>query len=161
MFLIAGVLMQIRGTMSMEKLGGLYKEYPKISLLIAIVLFSLVGIPPLSGFWPKIYLFKASFTNHYYIFVAALIIGSFVTLYVISKLWAEVFWKETPANSTIDNKFEPLPLFRKILLILPIGILGTVSVYIGLDAENIIRTAGRISHELIDTSSYIQAVLKK
>lgn len=161
MFLIAGVIMQLRGVMSMEKLGGLYKEYPKISLLIAIVLFSLVGIPPLSGFWPKIYLFKASFTGHYYFFIAALIIGSLVTLYVIAKLWAEVFWKKAPEDITIENKFEPLPLFRKVLLILPIGLLGFVSVYIGLNAESIIQTAGRISHELIDTSSYVQAVLKK
>src|SRR3546814_14867689 len=56
MFLIAGLIRKLRGTMNMDKLGGLYAQYPLLSLVIAIVLFSLVGIPPLSGFWPKIYL---------------------------------------------------------------------------------------------------------
>ncbi|WP_460683919.1 proton-conducting transporter transmembrane domain-containing protein [Niabella aquatica] len=160
MFLISGVIMQLRGVVKMEKLGGLYKEYPKISLLIAIVLLSLVGIPPLSGFWPKVYLFRDAFGEHHYFFIGALILGSLVTLYVIARLWAEAFWKDTPQGIVIENKFEPLPLFRKVLLLLPIGILGTVSVYIGLNAENIIQVVNRISNELLDTSSYINAVFK-
>ncbi len=53
MFLISGVIMQLRGVVTMEKLGGLYKEYPKISLLIAIVLLSLVGIPLCQVSGPK------------------------------------------------------------------------------------------------------------
>ncbi|MBX3257255.1 MAG: hypothetical protein KF862_24190 [Chitinophagaceae bacterium] len=160
MFLIAGLIRQLRGTMSMEKLGGLYREYPKISLLIAIVLFSLVGIPPLSGFWPKIYLFRESFSQHQYVYIAALITGSLATLYVIAKMWAEAFWKETPQGIAVEDQFAPLPVYRKILLVLPIGILGVVSVYIGINAETIIQVADRIANELIDTSSYIKAVLK-
>ncbi len=160
MFLIAGVIMQLRGVMSMEKLGGLYKEYPKISLLIAIVLFSLVGIPPLSGFWPKIYLFEASFDTEQYFFVAALIIGSLATLYVIARLWAEVFWKDVPPGIILDNKFEPFPFYKKALLVLPICILATVTLYIGLNAEVIIQVADRISNELLDNGSYVKAVLK-
>ncbi|MCH5596723.1 proton-conducting transporter transmembrane domain-containing protein [Niabella ginsengisoli] len=161
MFLISGVIMQLRGVITMEKLGGLYKEYPKISLLIAIVLLSLVGIPPLSGFWPKVYLFREAFTGQHYFFVAALILGSLVTLYVIAKMWAEVFWKDIPADVTVDNKFEPLPFLRKLLLLIPIGILAIASVYIGLNAEAIVQIVDRIAEELIDTSSYINAVFKK
>lgn len=161
MFLIAGLIRQLRGTMSMEKLGGMYREYPKISLLIAIVLFSLVGIPPLSGFWPKIYLFQGAFSGHHYFFVAALIIGSLATLYVIAKMWADAFWKDTPADITPDDKFKPLPLISKVLLVLPICILAMVSVYIGLNAEAIIHVAERISRELIDPSVYIKTVLNK
>src|SRR5690606_33374992 len=82
LFLISGLIRQLRGTVNMPALGGLYAEYPKLSLLIAIVLFSLVGIPPLSGFWPKIYLFEAAFYAENYIFVASLILASFITLFV-------------------------------------------------------------------------------
>ena len=147
--------------MTMDKLGGLYRQYPKISLLMALVLFSLVGIPPLSGFWPKIYLFKESFIQQKYFFIAALIIGSLATLYVIAAMWAKVFWKDTPAEIVVENKFEALPRFKKALLLAPIGILGSVSVYIGLNAEAIIHVADRISGELMDNSSYINAVFKK
>src|SRR3546814_7594195 len=73
MFLIAGPIRKLRATMNMDKLGGLYAHYPLLSLVIAIVLFSLVGIPPLSGFWPKIYLFEAGFMDNQYALLAAII----------------------------------------------------------------------------------------
>lgn len=160
MFLIAGLIRQLKGTMNLEKLGNLYSDYPKISLLIAVVLFSLVGIPPLSGFWPKVYLFQESFTRQQYFFVAALIIGSLGTLYVIAKMWAEAFWKNAHPAVEVDDKFAPLPVYRKILLVAPIAILAFVSLYIGLNAENIVQLADRIAEELMDTRSYIKAVLE-
>jgi len=161
LFLISGLIRQLRGTMNMPKLGGLYAGYPKISLLIAVVLFSLVGIPPLSGFWPKIYLFQAAFTGNNYLFIAALIIGSFVTLYVIAKLWSEVFWKEASAEEPVKDSFQPLNIYRKTLLVLPIGILALTTLFIGLNAEMIIAVTDRISEELLDTGSYVKAVLGK
>ncbi|MCH5688895.1 hypothetical protein LWM68_34360 [Niabella sp. W65] len=92
--------------------------------------------------------------------MGALIAGSLATLYVIAKMWAEVFWKEVPADVVVDNKFEPMPLSRKALLITPVAVLGIVSVYIGLNAEVIIQVTDRIATELLDTSSYIEAVFK-
>src|SRR5690606_4663592 len=145
------------------QLGGLYKEYPKLSLLMAIVLFSLVGIPPLSGFWPKINLFLASFMQGEYVLIFALIFASFITLYVIAKMWAEVFWKDSPIVPDDENKFEDgfakLMPFSKGLLIFPIALLTGVSLYIGFGAENIMLISKHIAAEMMDTSPYIKAVL--
>ncbi|MBD1423557.1 Na+/H+ antiporter subunit D [Sphingobacterium chuzhouense] len=159
MFLIAGLIRQLRGTMDMNKLGGLYSEYPKISLIVAIVLFSLVGIPPLSGFWPKVFLFQEAFSQHQYFYIAALIIGSFVTLYVIAKMWSEVFWKNPPASEGMENLFAPMPPYKKILMVLPIGLMALATLYIGLNAEAIVKVTDIISTQLMDPSAYIDAVL--
>ncbi|MBD1427117.1 proton-conducting transporter transmembrane domain-containing protein [Sphingobacterium arenae] len=159
MFLVAGVIRQLGGTMDMNKLGGLYRDYPKISLLIALVLFSLVGIPPLSGFWPKIFLFQEAFNQHQYFYVVALIIGSFVTLYVIANMWAQVFWKNPPASEDLENRFAPMPPYKKILMVLPIGLMTLVTLYIGLNAEAIVNVTDIISTQLMDPSAYIDAVL--
>lgn len=159
MFLIAGLIRQLRGTMDMDKLGGLYRDYPRISLLIAIVLFSLVGIPPLSGFWPKVFLFQEAFTQQQCFYVAALIIGSFVTLYVIANMWAQVFWKNPPMEGETDDRFAPLPPYKKILMVLPIGIMALATLYIGLNAEAIVQVADTISTQLMDPSAYTDAVL--
>jgi len=159
LFLIAGVIRQLRGTMDMNKLGGLYAQYPKISLLFAIVLFSLVGIPPLSGFWPKIYLFKDAFHLEKYAFAGALIIGSFITLFVIAKMWAQVFWKDAPDPEIIEDKFAGMIGYKRTMLILPVVILASASLYIGLNAESIIHVADQIATQLLDTSPYINAVL--
>src|SRR5690606_24755347 len=133
LFLISGLIQQLRGTMNMSKLGGLYRAYPKLSLLIAIVLFSLAGVPPLSGFWPKIYLIDAAFVSENYFFIAALIIGSFVTLMMIAKMWSEVFWKDVPAEVVVTDDFKPLSTLKKTMLVLPIGILAVTTLYIGLN----------------------------
>lgn len=159
LFLIAGLIRQLRGTMDMKRLGGIYAEYPKLSLVIALVLFSLVGIPPLSGFWPKIYLIQAGYTAQNYLFIAGVIIGSFITLYVIAKLWAEVFWKTASDDPLIQDNFSDIEWYRKALLVTPIVLLTGVTLYIGFNAEMIINISDKIAGELLDTSPYIEAVL--
>ncbi len=159
MFLVAGLIRQMRGSMNLKLLGGIYGQYPLISLLIGIVLFSLVGIPPLSGFWPKIYLFEGAFDLQNYVFAFALIAGSLVTLFVIARMWAEVFWKDPSDNVIIEDKFLDLPKFKKFLLVSPIVLLCVCSLYIGFNAQTIIEIVDRITDEMVNTAPYIKAVL--
>jgi multicomponent Na+:H+ antiporter subunit D len=161
LFLISGVIRKMRGTLDTPKLGGLYAEYPKISLLMALVLFSLVGIPPLSGFWPKIYLFEAGFDANNYFFIGSLILASFITLYVIAKLWAEVYWKDAQQSEQQKDTFIELTPLKKTLMILPLGILALPTLFIGLNAEFVIQLVDRISNEMLNTAPYIKAVLGK
>src|SRR5690606_29618232 len=51
LLMMTGIIQKIRNTIDMTRLGGLYKDYPKTSVVMAVAMFSLVGIPPLSGFW--------------------------------------------------------------------------------------------------------------
>src|SRR5690606_14790021 len=154
LFLMAGLIRQLRGTMNLARLGGIYGQYPKISLMMAVVLFSLAGIPPLSGFWPKVYLFSAGFPSHHYVYIAGLIIGSFITLYLMARIWSEVFWKSPPSDEKVTDRFEGLPWYRKTLLLVPIGFLALVTLFIGLNAEFIIQVAEKISGEMADPSIY-------
>ncbi|RZK81215.1 MAG: Na+/H+ antiporter subunit D [Pedobacter sp.] len=161
LFLMTGLIRKLRGTMNMSNLGGLYAAYPRLSLLMAVILFSLVGIPPLSGFWPKIYLFESAFADRSYVFLGSLIIASFITLFVIAKLWSEVFWKSPPSDEAIEDTFAPLSFSKKTMLVLPIAMLAGVTLFIGLNAEFVIQVADKISTELLDTRPYIKAVLNK
>lgn len=159
LFLVAGLIRDLRGTMNMDKLGGLYSDYPKLSLLMAVVLFSLAGIPPLSGFWPKIYLIEGSLIENNYIYIGALLLGSFVTLYVIARMWTDVFWKNPPQPEDIEDTFKDSPMYRKNLLVIPVVLLAAVSLYIGFGAENIVRISQHIAAEMMDTTPYLEAVL--
>lgn len=161
LFLVTGLLRQLRGSMNLSKLGGIYAQYPKLSILMAIVLFSLAGVPPLSGFWPKVYLIEAAYENGNYLYILGIIIGSFITLYLMAKIWSEVFWKDASSEAFIEDKFEPMNRYKKVLLVLPICFLALTSLYIGLNAEMIIQVADRIANEMVDTSFYIEAVLGK
>jgi NADH-quinone oxidoreductase subunit N len=45
---------------TMADLAGLSKSQPKLALAMAVFMFSLAGIPPLLGFWPKFAVFQAA-----------------------------------------------------------------------------------------------------
>ena len=160
-FMIVGVIYKVRETVDIQRLGGMLKDYPKFSFVVALVLFSLVGIPPLSGFWPKILLFQEAFRAKEYLLLATLILASFVTLYVIAKVWIEVFWKDSPKPLTDEmDRFTPFGLGGKIALITPIIGLAFVSLYIGLNANAVFEVVEKIANEMSDKTLYIQAVLK-
>ncbi len=159
MFLIAGLIRLFRGSMNIKIIGGIYAQYPKISLVIALVLFSLVGIPPLSGFWPKIYLLEGALEIKSYFLIGAIIAGSFITMFVIARMWAEVFWKNPEENEIIKDTYASLPLYKKSLLITPVVILCFCSLYVGINVQTIIEVVDRITDEMINTAPYIKAVL--
>lgn len=159
--MVSGIIYRMQGTMKMAKLGGLHSTYPRLSVLMAIVLFSLVGIPPLSGFWPKINLFQAGFMEGNYILIGGMIIASFATLYVIAKMWTEVFWKDRDPAAESEDGFALMKRSDRILLVAPVVFLTVVSLYIGFGAENIMVVSKHIAAQMLDSEPYIQAVLGK
>lgn len=161
LFLVAGLIRQLRGTMNMNLLGGIYEQYPRISLLIAIVLFSVIGIPPLSGFWPKILLFEGGFSGGYYLTIGAIIFGSLITLWVLAKLWAKVFWKSSPEDSAnLVDEFAKMAHWKQWVLVMPIALLAGVSLFIGFGAEFMIGLSREIAGQLMDPRPYVEAVLQ-
>lgn len=163
LFMVTGLIHRIKGSYSMRNLGGLYAKYPLLSLLMAIPLFSVAGIPPLSGFWPKLSLISESFKNNDYLLVAALLFATFITIFVIARLWAEVFWKKGVQLPRLLNfkYFDKMLMEKKIEIVAPIVFLAIISLYIGFGAEHIQQLSIRIADELTNPSYYIENVLKK
>lgn len=164
LFLMGGVILKINGTMMLNKLGGMYQNYPKISVLLAIVLFSLVGVPPLSGFWPKLFLIQGTFETHSFFTTGFIILASFLTLMVAGKIWAEVFWKKGEGPQEMNKPFiyfDQLRPLKKFVFVVPVLMLALISLYIGLGAERMIEVSGRIASELKDSSQYIEVVLSE
>ncbi len=162
LFLCSGLIQKIGGATQIGKLGGLYAAYPMIALLIAVPLFSVAGIPPLSGFWPKLSLFLAGVDTGRYALIGFMVFGSFITLFVAAKVWAEVFWKNEPARDKIAQPgvFHTLGARKRQLIIAPIILLALVSLYIGFGAEQVQQLSIRIAGELLSPQGYIDAVLK-
>lgn len=162
LFLVSGLLARISGTTKLDKMGGLLNHYPKIAILIAIPLFSLAGIPPLSGFWPKLSLFQASFTTSNFILLGFMIFASFITLVIVARLWNQVVSKAVfnkPLKEDIHYKeFDTFNRKERVAMILPIALLSAVTLYIGLGAEHISVLVQRIAFELTHTEDYYNAV---
>ena len=161
LFMVTGVIYKMKANHNIRKLGDFYAHHPKMSLLFAIPMFSLVGIPPLSGFWPKLSLISAGWTTENYLVIGSILFASFITLLVIVKVWAEVFWKkgEKLPKQRKFPYFQKLSKIKKVQMIAPIVLLSIVSLYLGFGAENIQELSSRIAYELLNNEGYIEAVM--
>lgn len=156
LFLISGAVYRLSGTYQLKKLGGLYQSSPGIAMLFLIPALSLAGIPPLSGFWAKFTLVRAGLELEQYVIVITALGVGLLTLFSMTKIWAEAFWKEKPAAGDDDQARTSQ---TGLPLLLPIFILATVTVTIGLVTEPVFRLASQAAEQLLNPAGYIQAVL--
>src|SRR4029450_4210253 len=71
---------------SLETLSGLSQSRPGLAAAIAIFMFSLAGIPPLFGFWPKLLVFWAAVDAHLVPLAVAGILGTVIGAYYYLKI---------------------------------------------------------------------------
>lgn len=155
LFLVSGVSYRLHGTYDLKKLGGLYRSHPWLSLLFAVSAFSLAGAPPLSGFFGKLVLVKAGLDIGQFALVAAALGVSLLTLFSMTKIWAEAFWKPLPADTPVN------PTGRGAALLFgPIVTLAVLAVALGAVAGPFFDLALQAGHELMDPEPYIRAVLR-
>ena len=103
LFLITGLIERRGGSTSIHELGGLGRIAPILAVLFFIPAMNLGGIPPLSGFLGKIGLMQAGVeagTPLSYTLVAASVMTSLLTLYVIARVWNYAFWR-TPSEGMV------------------------------------------------------------
>jgi NADH-quinone oxidoreductase subunit N len=83
-------------------LAGLYRTKPAMAFFLAMLLFSLAGIPPLAGFFAKLYVFFAAINAGLYtlaiIGVLASVVGAYYYLMIVKTIY---FDEPAPA-------FEPM-----------------------------------------------------
>jgi multicomponent Na+:H+ antiporter subunit D len=96
LFLIAGLVWRSTGRWDLRLAGGLYALRPALAVLFLIPALSLVGIPPLSGFWAKFVVLEQAVAAGRTAWVAAALAVSVLTLYSMMKIWLEAFWKDAP-----------------------------------------------------------------
>jgi multicomponent Na+:H+ antiporter subunit D len=157
LFLVSGVARRLRGTYQLKKLGGLYEHYPILSILFLIPAFSLAGIPPLSGFWAKFILIRAGLEVGQYGIVATALVVSLLTVFSMTKIWAEAFWKAEPDTDAMDPGHNP-PLSNFMGLVLPIAALAAITIIIGLFSQPFFELANDAANQLLNPNEYIQAV---
>src|SRR3982750_3609945 len=61
LFLVSGVLLRLRRTTDVTRLGGIYRDQPVFAVLAMVPIFALAGVPPLSGFLGKLAIIEAAF----------------------------------------------------------------------------------------------------
>ena len=103
-----------------EDLSGLSKNHPLLSISLLIILFSLAGIPPLAGFFAKLYIFKAVLEQSmYFLAIVGLlstVIAAFYYLRIIKIIYFDKEREKYDSDHSIWLKFSLT--FSTILILL-------------------------------------------
>jgi NADH-quinone oxidoreductase subunit N len=119
--------MRRAGTMveGISDLSGLGKSNPKMALALLIFMFSMAGIPPLAGFFGKLYVFMAAIEAKLYtlaiIGVIASVVGAFYYLRIVKIMY-------------FDEAAEPFdtPIGKGVAAVLVVTALITAVFFIGI-----------------------------
>ncbi len=159
LFLVSSVARRLCGTFELKRQGGLYRSQPLLAFLFMIPAMSLAGMPPLSGFFAKLSLVQAGLGAGQYAIVAAALAVGLLTLFSMTKIWAEAFWKPFPEDIPGGAKPENLSPRQLRTFLLPIGVMAAMTVSIGLGAELVFSLATRAAEQLLHPEEYIRVVL--
>ena len=100
LFLVSGLFLRQRRTTDLHALGGLYRSQPAVACLALIPLFSLAGVPPLSGFVAKVGVVAPMLGAGQYFLATVALCVSLLTVLSMARLWEESFWKPTSVPSS-------------------------------------------------------------
>src|SRR5437660_5444189 len=109
----ACILAMRRGGVMVEDIGdlaGLFRTNPMMAFMLAMLLFSLAGIPPLAGFFAKFYVFLAAVQAGLYVLavigVLASVVGAYYYLVIV-----KIMYFDEPGKA-----FGSMPLELKAVL---------------------------------------------
>src|SRR5699024_8146152 len=97
LYLIAGTMIYLASTarIESERMSGLIRNYPLLGLLFCIVMLSLAGILPFSGFIGKVLIGQGTVETSSYVLLALGFISSLFVLYSLLRIFMNCFWGET------------------------------------------------------------------
>ena len=93
-----------------DQLSGLSNTSPMMAFLLAMLLFSLAGIPPLAGFFAKFYVFLAAINAGLYALAVIGVLLSVVGAYYYLRI-VKIMYFDAPAE-----RFEPMPGLLAVVL---------------------------------------------
>jgi len=171
LFMIAGVTGNLRGSFGLSRLGGLYQDRPGFPMLFLLAALSLIGIPPLSGFWAKLLIIEAGLHHDATLVIIFVILVSLLTFIPLIRIWSEAFWKPCPFESTareekpsgdkpLGDKGDELTVIPPTMFAwVPVLGLSLIMLLIGFLPGKIIALSDMAAEGLMKPAAYLETVL--
>ena len=109
---------------NIHSLAGLSQTRPGLAAAIAIFMFSLAGIPPLFGFWPKLLVFNAAVEAGLVALAVAGIVGTVVGAYYYLKI-VKIMYFDDPAEpfARLRQPLQGALILLAAVIVSPLGYL--------------------------------------
>jgi multicomponent Na+:H+ antiporter subunit D len=151
LFLVSGLFLRQRRTTDFAALGGLYRSHPGVALLVLIPVFSLAGVPPLSGFLAKLAILAAAVEARSFGLAGVALLVGLLTLLSMGRVWQHVAWKPAPPPGDLA------PLGPRVLA--PIVALVLLTLVLSAAAGPVFDASTAAAELLLHPDNYVRAVL--
>lgn len=94
---------QGRAVEEIEDLAGLGRSDPGRAMWMAVFMFSMAGIPPLAGFFGKLYVFLAAVQGGYWTLAVIGVLTSVVSAYYYLRIVKVMYFDPAPAAGPLDR----------------------------------------------------------
>jgi len=139
---VFAVILSMRRTTGMvesiDQLAGLARTQPTMAFFLAMLLFSMAGVPPLAGFFAKFYVFLAAIKAGLYalavIGVVTSVIGAYYYLSIV-----KIMYFDEPVG-----KFEQMPYELRVVL----AICGLFNIFFFVYPAPLVGIASAAAHSL-------------
>ncbi|MFC3420187.1 Na+/H+ antiporter subunit D [Salinicoccus hispanicus] len=151
LFMLVGFLIYRTGQTNADRLGGLIKEHPVVGWMFFLAALALAGVPPLSGFYGKLFIVQSTFENGQYVAGIIVLASSLVVLYSVVSLFIKAFWGEDMDFTTLRPVKSDKILFASIAMVI-------VSIAFGLAADVLYPLFEMAAQSFYDPSSYSEYI---
>jgi NADH-quinone oxidoreductase subunit N len=139
---VFAVILSMRRTTGMvesiDQLAGLARTHPTMAFFLAMLLFSMAGVPPLAGFFAKFYVFLAAIKAGLYLLAVLGVVTSVVGAYYYLAIVKLMYFDEPV------GKFEQMPYELRVVL----AICGLFNILFFLYPAPLVGIASAAAHSL-------------
>ena len=120
-YLASYALMNIGAFAVIDDFAGLARREPMIAALLAIFVFSLIGVPLTGGFFGKFYVFQAALNSHLVWLTIIGLLNSAIAAYYYLKIIVAMYMREPHAN--VEKLAPASPSLRIAIWASAVGVL--------------------------------------
>lgn len=162
LYFAVGIGARLGGSFKLTEAGGLYARNAAVAGLTLVLFLSVAGLPPFSGFWPKIMLVKASLDVGAWWLAGAILMTGLLTTISVGRIWALAYWRPVPEDQARDGAAEPPdPMdIRPLSIGATAALAGLVAITVaaGVWPEPVMALAQDAARGLLDPSAYVLSV---
>jgi NADH-quinone oxidoreductase subunit N len=109
---------------TIASMSGMSQTRPGLAAAFAIFMFSLAGVPPLFGFWPKLLVFQAAVASGYVALAVTAIIGAVIGAYYYLRIVKVMYMDDpAPAYGRVHQPVQGALILLTALAVSPLGYL--------------------------------------
>ncbi|HVK90934.1 MAG TPA: proton-conducting transporter membrane subunit, partial [Mycoplana sp.] len=150
LYMTAGIAGRLGGTFDLNAAGGIYGRAAYFSALSLVLFLAVSGLPPFSGFWPKVMVVKAAIDIGAWWLAAAVLGSGLLTMIAVGRVWTLAYWR--PAARSAESEAP------RASALVPLSLLAAVSVLVGLFPDMLLSQIQSAAAVLSEPSAYVNSV---